>query len=328
MNPTIVYNAFMDEVRQKMPDKTNMVNTFSKLLFLEKEAVYRRLRGDVPFTFAEVIKISRFLKLSLDRIVEQSGTTCSCKAFYIKSDNFITPQENDYKSLQEHVDLVASISKDTNSEIGWTSGILTTPLSTAYTHLYNFYLFKWNYQFDSIAKKRKKYADIKASNRLMAINNEYLKHFKQIDKTIYVFNERMFFDLINDISYFVSVRQITQEEVSLLVKELYCLIDELETLAINGSYESGKKVEIYISPITHESNYAYFKSCHHCLTLTHSLTLSAGYSIDKQIFEDIKCLTNSLMRTATLISESGEIERIVFFDKQRKAIEESNLLRK
>ena len=39
------------------------------ILYLGKEATYRRLRGEVPFTFAEVATISQHMGISLDKIV-------------------------------------------------------------------------------------------------------------------------------------------------------------------------------------------------------------------------------------------------------------------
>lgn len=45
--------------KEKMPTGTNLANTLMDILYIGKEAIYRRLRGEVPFTLAEAAVISR-----------------------------------------------------------------------------------------------------------------------------------------------------------------------------------------------------------------------------------------------------------------------------
>lgn len=324
MNSQAAYDMFIEEMKKRLPNGSEMVNILGEVLYKGRESIYRRLRGDVPFTFAEIARISNSLNISLDGILHQSASIVPCSSFYLKVVDFINPEGADYTVLQEHVDFIGCISQDSESEIAWISNIITIPLITAYEYLYNFYLFKWNYQYTSV-HEIKKMADIRATDRLRSINGQYLRQVKQFEKNTYIFNEKTIADLVKDISYFVNVHLITKDESSKLKNELYLFIDELERLSLSGTYETGKKVEIYISPVKYDSNHFYFKSQNYCLTLIRSLTLSSGYSVDMQVFNETKRLTNSLKRTATCISASNEKGRIRFFEKQRKIIESYNL---
>lgn len=324
MNSQTAYDIFIEEMKKRLPNGAEMVNVLCEILFKGRESIYRRLRGDVPFTFAEIARISNSLNISLDGILQQSASIVPCSSFYLRVVDFIHPKEADYADLQDHVDFVDCISQDTESEIAWIANIITIPLITAYEYLYNFYLFKWNYQFAS-NNGIKKMADIKVTERLRSINRKFLKRVKQFEKNTYIFNEKTIADLVKDISYFVNVYLITKDESTKLKNELYQFIGELERLSLSGTYETGKKVEIYISPVKYDSNQSYFKSQNYCLTLIRSLTLSSGYSVDMQVFNDTKRLTDSLKRTATCISASNEKGRINFFEKQREIIESYNL---
>ncbi|PXV65005.1 hypothetical protein CLV62_1083 [Dysgonomonas alginatilytica] len=51
-----------------MPDGEQIAPFLGNLLFLGKEAIYRRLRGDVVFTFEEFAVISTRLGFSVDSI--------------------------------------------------------------------------------------------------------------------------------------------------------------------------------------------------------------------------------------------------------------------
>ena len=56
----------------------------------------------------------------------------------------------------------------------------------------------------------------------------------------------MFNYLVNDIKYFASIHLITEEEVTKLQEELLKLLDDLETIASKGKFDTGKDIHIYI----------------------------------------------------------------------------------
>ena len=51
----------IDAMKIYLPKGNNLANALMDILYLGKEATYRRLRGEVPFTFAEVATISQHM---------------------------------------------------------------------------------------------------------------------------------------------------------------------------------------------------------------------------------------------------------------------------
>lgn len=320
MITNVVYDIFIEEIKKKFPGKNQIASELAAILFLEKEAIYRRLRGEVPFTFAEIVDISLHLSISLDEIVSQDISVIPWRSFLLCCVDFIEPKERDYEVIQKQTDYIGVIVQDSESEICWMADVITLPVVSIYEQLYNFYLFKWNYQFKN-SDTVKKFGEIKSTDRLRNISIEKFKRIRQFKNTILIFNDDTFIELINDICYFVSACLITKEEALKLKNDLHLLINELEVLAAKGVADTGKNVEIYISPLRCDLSCAYFRSKNHQLTLIRSLTINGGYSTDKHILKETKNLTSSLMRTATLISETGAVERIKFFEKQRMYLE-------
>ena len=60
--------GLISAMKEKLPQGTNLANLLMDILYIGKEAVYRRLRGEVPFTLAEAAVISQKIGISLDRI--------------------------------------------------------------------------------------------------------------------------------------------------------------------------------------------------------------------------------------------------------------------
>ena len=47
--------GLVNAVREKLPSKENLANTLMDILYIGKEAIYRRLRGEVPFRSSRYI---------------------------------------------------------------------------------------------------------------------------------------------------------------------------------------------------------------------------------------------------------------------------------
>ena len=64
-----ILNELISTMKERIPQDMNLANTLADILCMGKEAVYRRLRGEVSFTIDEVALLSQKLGISIDQIV-------------------------------------------------------------------------------------------------------------------------------------------------------------------------------------------------------------------------------------------------------------------
>ena len=166
-----------------------------------------------------------------------------------------------------------------------------------------------------------KYCDVNPPDRLQLINHEIVMEVRQAANAYHIIDSMTFLYLVNDIKYFASIYLITREEIELLKRELHKFLDDMETLAARGCWEEGKNVHFFVSSINFETSYSYVetRNCH--VTMLKSFTLNDATSCDDEIFLRMKKWLHSLIRTSTLISKSGEKDRIMFFEQQRKVVD-------
>ncbi len=69
----------IEAAKEKFPPKGQLADMLMDTLYIGKEAIYRRLRGEVPFTFQEAAIISKELGISLDRIAGVSFKQCNVR---------------------------------------------------------------------------------------------------------------------------------------------------------------------------------------------------------------------------------------------------------
>ena len=313
-----LYDVFLSELRRKIPRGAELTTTLTDMLYLEREAVYRRLRGDVPFTFMEVVTIAKKLGISLDNLADSDAL--KSRPFQLKLVEYANPLEADFKMMQNFVEILAYARKEPDWEAGFSTNILPKCFYYYYPNITRFYLFKWLYQFEKIDIDNH-FEDIEMVDKLLERQREFVRESQEFNRTEYIWDDQLFVYLINDIKYFASVHLISHEYVQKLKKELLQLLDELEEIATRGTFKTGKEVSIYIANVNFEATYSYIASSSYHVSLIRVFAINSFASHDEAVFKSVKEWIHSLKKFSTLISQSGEMQRIKFFKTQREIIE-------
>lgn len=309
--------GLIEAIKAKLPANSNIANTLMDILFIGREAIYRRLRGEVPFTLAEAALISRKLGVSLDKMV---GTSFKDNAVFdmnvVHHDN---PFETYHNILNKFTELLRSVKDDPDTEMASSSNIIPQTLYIQQDILSKFRLFKWMYQNDNI--KCMHFEELELPDKLLNIQKEFVKATEEICNTSYIWDNRIFANMVNDVQYFSSIRLLGDEDKRKIKEALLLLTDKLEMLAREGKFNNGGKVNIYISNINFETTYCYLESTKIQLSMIRIYAINSISSQDTEMFRSLKEWIQSLKKFSTLISESADMQRIQFFSDQRKIID-------
>lgn len=308
--------GLIEAIKEKIPANSNLANALMDILFIGREAIYRRLRGEVPFTLAEAAIISGKLGVSLDKMV---GISFKDNAvFDMNVVHHTDPFETYYNIINKYSDLLKSMANDPKSELATSSNILPQTLYLRHDILSKFRLFKWMYQNENI--KCIHFNELEIPDKLLSIQKEFVTAAEGIHNTSYIWDNRIFANMVNDVEYFSSIHLIADEDKQIIKEQLLLLVDELENFARNGKFDSGNKVNIYISNINFETTYSYVESTNVQLSMIRIYAINSITSQDIEMNRSLKEWIQSLKKFSTLISESGEMQRIQFFKEQREII--------
>jgi len=312
------YQGFLSAIQKKIPHKTTLVNTITDLLAIDKDAVYRRLRGEVNFSFPEMAIVARSMSISLDTIAGIENY--QSKPSMMNISRQVNPTEVDYEMFEGHINLLKSIMDEPDTQIMEVGNIFSHYLYHDYEHITRFHLFRWN-QASSFGNGCP-FHEIIIPDRLRTLQLEACQYSRHVKSTLYILDQLIFNRLVTNIKYFAHVRLIKEKDVALLKSDLMVFVNDLEKLAIRGMHEqTGHEVSLFISDIAFDSNYSCLKAKNIQLTLFREFILNAVVSFDPEVFKETIAWINSLQRMSTLISVSGEKIRADFFDKQRTIID-------
>ncbi|MDL2214679.1 hypothetical protein LJC00_00630 [Dysgonomonas sp. OttesenSCG-928-M03] len=317
MNNQIFNDKIIDAIREKLPSDISLTTILSETLFLGKEALYRRLRGTVPFTFAEIVSLCEKFDLSLDYIFKKEQQT---KAVFDLC--FLDPYDSDevyFDMLTNYVRKVRKLRSYPNSYSLMALNILPYMFYQPLESISKFNIFKWRYIMNKGIDKIT-FSDFSITDKVRNIQKEATRETLSILKNQILLSPRTFESFLNDINYFRQIYLISDDDYLSLKEELNAVLDDLEYMTIHGKYRAGNEVMIYLSNIDFLASYVYFGS--DGFEFTH-FRICAANCIDSE--DPVVCTLkkdwiNSLMKASTLISLSGGIERIAFFEKQRKLI--------
>lgn len=309
---------FISLIKEKIPGQ--QVNTLMEILPLTKEAVYRRLRGDVPFSFVEMATLSAYLGISLDSVAETVSIYRSqwYKLHIRDYDEFASIDLNMSHNFVKAINIAAD---DPDSEFGIAANMLPLHISLLHFPVYRIYLLKWKYQFGKTPKNELKYSDIHVPEAEKETYRLYLDAIKKIKYTYFIWDSSFLISLINDINYFHSIYLINQEEMHMLKQEISQLLDTLEYYTDYEKFErTGNKVETYVSSLNFETTYTYLISNNVSIGMSNAFCLGAFTSLDKEACEKMKKWIWGLKKSSTLISGAAQRDKILFFEKQRNVL--------
>lgn len=311
-------DRFIQKLKEKTPEGINTVDVLTDIIPMSKEAAYRRLRGEIEFTFAEAIKIMQKLGISFDSLMEEDAhgkqhykVEVSC----INSGSFM----EDYALWAENtLNAMQTLRMCPQHQALSVNNNISVLYLFNYETLARFRLHKWMYQRNS-THKHTKMCDLDITARVISLEKMMMQELRQT-KITFLYSHDLMQSLVGDISYFKRLNLVSQEEVRKMKAEAFALLGDMERDAILGkNYDM--PCSIHVTNVRFDGDLVLWKN-NTIAKVTLRIFGVNHYSIsDQKAIADMSNWTNMLLRSSTQISFSGEKKRIDFFQRQREILE-------
>jgi BetR domain. len=305
-------------IREVIPEGTNLTNYLSDILNIGRESVYRRLRGEINFTFEEVAILSKELNFSLDNLI---GIKKDSNALF----NIHMLQKMDYfdiyvNKILEYGKLFRESSAQMQTRARMSVNTIPYFFHISYEALSKLRIYKWLYQNQKI-KPGDKYSDFLLPKRIYDTHDAFFKDIQTVPNITIIMDNNVFWSVTKDIEYFLKRNLLSDDDLIILKKELHRMVDVIEKMATEGVCRNGVKVEMYISAVDLEASYLHYEYGDNQFAQVRIYSISAIDSFDPGICTIQKQWMESQKRYSVLISESGEMQRFEYMNKQREYID-------
>ena len=249
-------NGLIKAMREHLPEETNLANYIMDVISIGKEAVYRRLRGEVPFTFFEVSLLSQSLGISLDQIV---GTNRAEGAvFNLNVSNTMSQMDNYHDILKRYQKQFAFLKDDPKSVLSTACNIVPFTLYSPFERLTKFRLCRWMHQNNGM-KITASMSDIVVPEKVLESQRRLMQEVRQVPSSYTILDSNIFQSLVREIKYFAGLNMLTDDDIDVMKQELHRLLDEMEQIAARGEYPNGNKAYMYLSNINFEATYTFLE---------------------------------------------------------------------
>ena len=301
-------------IREKIPQGENMALYLADKLSLGRESVYRRIRGEIYFTFDEIATLSLDLGFSVDNII---GTKRNENALF----NVHLLQNSEYfeiykNKMLEYGRISREMGNNPNAELHMSINSLPYYFYINYKNLSRFRIYKWLHQCQKIGINDK-FTTFELPKDILQTHEIFYQDIQKIPKVTIIMDNNIFWSAAKDIEYFYKRGLLSEEDLELLRAELHDIVDVLSGVATKGVSKSGAKISIYYSSVDLEASCLHFESGDWHLAQTRMLSISAIDSYDDRLCRIQKEWIDSLKKYSVLISRSGEIQRFEYMNKQR-----------
>lgn len=318
MMPEKFNAALIDLICKNAPEEGNPAMLIADMLNIGREAAYRRLRGEVLFSFGEAAILASRLNFSLDRSMGVIGA--GNVLFQMQFNDFYSTLEKYSEMLERDIRFFRKIASEPDTVYAMAGGLMPAELYMRYEHVAKFKFFKWLYQHGLSDPKIRTFEQLQVPQTLVDNYGEYVRCVEGVKNTWYVFDNNGFKHWVTAIRAFRAMHLISQESVCELRKELLQLLDQMEKITVNGGHKNGNKVVYYLSDVDLESTYSYLSTPQYKASSIGVFSLNSLRTTDPMMFDQVKRWVQTQMRFSTLITGSGELQRVRYFKRQRELV--------
>jgi len=309
----------IETIKKYISNDENIIARLEDILNIGQQSIYRRLRGEIPFTFEEVMKIALNLSFSVDEIIgkyHHKGTFLDMES-YLKEETDIIEVYN--KFIDKFVDMSHEVSKASDATLISARNKFPISLLLRFENLTRFKYFKVRHLQEEDSSKTK-FSDITLTLRNKESMKKYLYNYKRVNNIEIIIDSNTLLALLKEITYFYKRKLVTDDELAILQSELFELVDYMEKIMSDGKNDVGSQTACYLSIFNIEANYSYMQYDDKKLVKFWAYAEIPMIISDPKICSLQKEWLDSLKKYSTLITGSNELQRIHYLDKQREYI--------
>lgn len=315
-----INTEFIETIKSRIT-AGSVIDTLSKILPLSKEAIYRRLRGEVLFSYSEAVIIGQHLQISLDEV----GIGATDYALYSTNIPTFALTEDSYREILSHwMEHISRFKNKESAHFYVTTSGLPVPLLTSYPNVLKFNYYISLYEKGDIDERYGKFSETMVSSTLSQAFSDITALLQNINST-YILSDNPFLYYLKQIQYLSELDLIDMEDVMQIKKELYDVLNDFKSIAASGKYKTGYNVSFYLSEVNIDASYGILEDGLYNLAFIKMFGMNYRLSRNMDVIKTHRKAFDNMKHFATLISQSGSARRKAFFEEQLSVIDKIGL---
>jgi hypothetical protein len=238
-------------ILEGIPENIKPIEYLMDTLNIGKESAYRRMRGEIPFTFDEISELSHKLSFSIDEIV---GKNIEDRIFFDLQFNSSSKSDESFLAMLEsyckYLELVGNVP---NGEVLASINRLSLFLLINYDSLFKLHYYNWIHQTHNVSLNQL-FSETIIPPKIQEVREKFLSKRRNLNNVNFIVDRDIFLTIVREIQYYHNRKLITEEEAATLKGELVNLLKNIEIMMQKGTSKSGSSYNFYLSLLDVETN--------------------------------------------------------------------------
>jgi hypothetical protein len=330
MEPNELQQEFFNHLKSTLPTHISLADELCDLLDISADSAYRRLRGEKSLTFAELKAICEKYHVSLDQVLNLENDTVAFRAPDLTAN---------YKTFADYLTNIMMGVKFFHQFKEKKMMYLCKDAPLWYFYVFpelaafKTYFFLRSLRNESAVLQKKFSLKEFPFEDCFAIGQETLKLFNEISSEE-LWNNESWNSTINQVAYYREAGLFqSNDDCEQVIDSISRTIDHLEKQATVGQkFMPGDSdlryratIQFYVNDLIIGNNTIYGEVDGNKVSWVTYSVLNILFTKDKKFNDHLFANFNTLKSRSTLVSGTGEKERVKFFNSLRARV---NTLRK
>ena len=313
-------NLLIDKIKDLLPPHIKLPEFLVNTLGISRQSAYRKINGEMTFSFEQVSLLSRELGFSMDEIAGLQNEDLSL--FGLSKNIPPTPQVTFENMLERYYEILVKRYKNKNSGVIVAMNRLPFLLAIPYKNLFRFFYYKWTHRISDVSLDYN-FSEVVLPQKIIDLCSRIEKYLPLVDNNTYIIDPNVFYNSLVEIQYYYRRKLIDEEGLSAIKDDLSAMIDMTEKVIRKGKHpEITTRFDYYLSklPIENNSFYIWYNDTRE----SYFWIYPADYvsSKDPYACSIHQNWLESLKKFCALASQSNEELQSEYFRKHRQCLDE------
>ncbi|MCD8193082.1 MAG: hypothetical protein LUD74_00735 [Tannerellaceae bacterium] len=304
-------------IRQKFPEETNRIRLLAGMLDMKPNTLYRKLRGERPLSWDEVVRVTHALSVSLQELTEDSP----CVEGGVPAGRL--PVQDGYpEAMSDMGDIFSQAAGSGYSK--FTGVCRSLPVMSCLQHewLLKMAHLKWLY-FSNRFAEMPSFSQLGDMERFRDVKRMYVEAFASIRHLNFVVDGDMIRNFTLDLAFFRKIHLITQDELMFILEDVEDLLRVAEEVCQRRIGEHpGQDIQIFYSDMPFHNDIYLVKSTDINCAVFYAQGFNPVIHRDAQRLDAFQAWVQGWIRCSNPICGIAPIDRQAFFERQRAIVED------
>lgn len=316
--------AFLEQVKNRIPASSSLVNELSSLLNITADRAYRRIRGETALSLDEIIALCDRFQLSFDSVMAQYSGNLSFR--YSR----MSRTEEEFRIyLEGLLEGLVRLRKAEDPKVTYTAEDIPIFYHFGYPSIAAFKIFYWLKSVSGYKDfEKEKFSTEIIQPDLIELCRKIFAEYLHVP-SLEIWSESSMNSLIKQMEYYSGSGQFaSREEAFRIYEEIQSEITDIERMAQMGSklsklniQEEKENLEMYFSEIEIGNNCIMTRANNMQQVYIRHYTFNSMFTSHPVFLEDTESWIRNLLMKSVPISRSSEKHRYQYFRMIRRQLD-------